>query len=72
MPPLFTVYVQPRPHEEEERDLFCPTFRSSALMMPDWMMGERAAVPLFLDGQTDTMGNNEALRRKSAQNAGHI
>ena len=37
-----------------------------------WWGSGGAAVPLFLDGQTDTMGNNEALRRRSAQNAGHI
>ena len=68
--------VEPRPHEEEEeRDLFCPTFRP--FVCPDDARlddggAAAAAVPLFLDGQTDTMGNNEALRRKSAQNAGHI
>ena len=72
MPPLFTVYVEPRPHEEEERDLFCPTFRPSVCPDDARLDDGAAAVPLFLDGQTDTMGNNEALRRKSAQNAGHI
>ena len=69
------MYVQPRPHEEE-RDLFCPTFRPFVCpddaRLDDGGGAAAAAVPLFLDGQTDTMGNNEALRRKSAQNAGHI